>query len=318
MRNINNQSLKVMEMYNKYPFPSEGNYDNFVKAHFLPAINQIKQKHEIKRILDAGCGTGNLAIDISRYLPEVEVVAVDFSEEPLRLARSKAESLNFKNIEFKKSDLMEYDPELGIFDFVFCGGVIHHLTDPTKGLTNLNRYLRLDHYAYIWFYILLGKRKTLEIREALDVLGIKDLPWEKRLELTARASLLFEKKGLLKKIIHFLQRIEKYGFKGLGRYIYSYFFSKRIPESIALADQILHPQDKFYRFGEAVNEFQKAGFNFVKIIEGMSNSLVESFGSDEICKLTTKDLSQKDIYTLIELNEKPPGIGCLVQKTKNV
>ena len=45
----------------------------------------------------------------------------------------------------------------------------------------------------------------------------------------------------------------------------------------------------------------------------MSNTLAESFGSEELVD-AGKKLSLVEVYQLIELHEKPAGIGFLIKK----
>jgi len=53
------------------------------------------------RLLDAGCGTGSYAIDLSARLgPKAEVVGVDSSDERLELARAKAQVKKLRHINF--------------------------------------------------------------------------------------------------------------------------------------------------------------------------------------------------------------------------
>jgi len=128
--------------------------------------------------------------------------------------------------------------------------------------------------------------------------------------------LFFEKKRtLLRKTINLLERVDQYGFDGFGRYLKSHLpiSAEGTPENIWLADTILHPQDKYYRFSEALELFSKTGFSFVQVLEGMSNTIEESFGSQELFDMGKK-LSPVEVYQLIELHEKPAGIGFLIKK----
>src|SRR6185369_15735238 len=99
-------------------FPSRGNSDNFFERFVLPAITQLKRDYPIRRLLEAGCGTGNITADIAAHLPEVEVMAIDLTDESLGLAKKRAAARGLKNVAFQKSNLLQHDPELGVFDFV--------------------------------------------------------------------------------------------------------------------------------------------------------------------------------------------------------
>ena len=80
-----------------------------------------------KRLLDIGCGTGNLSIELSNDF--TEVVAIDTNEEMLEIARSNA---NDSNIDFLNLSMMDIDDvyPASSFDVVLCfGNTIVHLQD---------------------------------------------------------------------------------------------------------------------------------------------------------------------------------------------
>ena len=77
-----------------------------------------------RRILDAGCGTGALAIEASRR--GAEVVAIDLSPTLVALARERLpESLGTGSVHFCSGDML--DPALGHFDHVVAmDSLIHY------------------------------------------------------------------------------------------------------------------------------------------------------------------------------------------------
>ncbi len=77
-----------------------------------------------RRILDAGCGTGALAIEAARR--GAEVVAIDLSSTLVALARERLpESLGTGSVHFCSGDML--DPRLGTFDHVVAmDSLIHY------------------------------------------------------------------------------------------------------------------------------------------------------------------------------------------------
>lgn len=80
-----------------------------------------------QRVLDAGCGTGALAIEAARR--GAEVVAIDLSPTLVALARERApRSLGAGSVHFCSGDML--DPALGRFDHVVAmDSVIHYGTE---------------------------------------------------------------------------------------------------------------------------------------------------------------------------------------------
>jgi magnesium-protoporphyrin O-methyltransferase len=75
------------------------------------------------RLLDAGCGTGALAVEAARR--GAQVVAIDLSPTLVALARQRSGDLGAGAIEFRSGDML--DPAHGRFDYVVAmDSVIHY------------------------------------------------------------------------------------------------------------------------------------------------------------------------------------------------
>jgi len=82
-----------------------------------------------RRVLDAGCGTGALAVEAARR--GAQVVAVDLSPTLSGLARSRVpEELGTGSVDFRVGDML--DPALGRFDHVVAmDSLIHYPASET-------------------------------------------------------------------------------------------------------------------------------------------------------------------------------------------
>jgi magnesium-protoporphyrin O-methyltransferase len=78
-----------------------------------------------KRILDAGCGTGALAVEAARR--GAQVVAIDLSPTLVNLARERIPQDVAHLVQFESGDML--DPALGHFDHVVAMDSIIHYQD---------------------------------------------------------------------------------------------------------------------------------------------------------------------------------------------
>ncbi len=83
------------------------------------------------RVLDVGCGTGSLAIQIKRRSPDVDVVGVDPDPKALARARRKAARAAV-SVRFDRgfADALEYGDRT--FDRLFCSMMFHHIPDDRR------------------------------------------------------------------------------------------------------------------------------------------------------------------------------------------
>lgn len=102
------------------------------------------------RVLDAGCGTGRVAIELARR--GYHVVGVDLDPSMLHVARERAPHLRWLH-----ADLATLDPRLGPFDVgLFAGNVMIFLTPGTEGtvLSQVASTLRLGGLLVAGFSLL--------------------------------------------------------------------------------------------------------------------------------------------------------------------
>lgn len=83
-----------------------------------------------QRILEIGCGTGNLILMAKRSTPTVEAVGSD--PDPLSLARAQRKAAGMNGIRFDKAYAQRLPYADGEFDRVLSSMMLHHLDDAAK------------------------------------------------------------------------------------------------------------------------------------------------------------------------------------------
>jgi magnesium-protoporphyrin O-methyltransferase len=104
-------------------------------------LSYLPQDLTGRRILDAGCGTGALAIEAARR--GAHVVAIDLSPTLVGLAHERSEmDFGSGHVEFRVGDML--DPQLGLFDHVVAmDSLIHYkAADVVRVLSGLTARTR--------------------------------------------------------------------------------------------------------------------------------------------------------------------------------
>lgn len=120
-------SRAVQGMYEENPYP-----------RWLAVHRPAPQPDDgVRRILVAGCGTGQHPIQVALAHPRCEVLALDLSRTSLAYAVRMAERYEVRNLQFRHADLLELGGWDERFDRIESLGVLHHLRDPMAGWRTL-------------------------------------------------------------------------------------------------------------------------------------------------------------------------------------
>lgn len=160
------REANVRELYEEFPFPYRGNHADLMQRYVFPHIPFTPA-----RILDAGCGTGNLTLDTARRFPNARITGVDFSEASLDRARTLASEAGITNLQFRWHDLMQpfsAEDTATRYDLVTSIGCIHHTPDPHRCLRNLRGVLADNGIFIICIYGKHGRIETELRRELVD------------------------------------------------------------------------------------------------------------------------------------------------------
>jgi ubiquinone/menaquinone biosynthesis C-methylase UbiE len=94
------------------------------------------------RVLDVGCGAGDLSVIASELVGDGgEVVGCDRSEDALESARNAAEEKHLSAVKFIRADITELPAGIGTFDAMIGRRVLMYLSDAALGIGRLLPHL---------------------------------------------------------------------------------------------------------------------------------------------------------------------------------
>jgi SAM-dependent methyltransferase len=93
------------------------------------------------RILDAGCGTGEIASRLAELFPAAEVLGVDVLDQHLELARARYAGLGSR-LRFENRSVYDLRIPDATFDLTVCRHVIHAIPDADRVVAELVRVTR--------------------------------------------------------------------------------------------------------------------------------------------------------------------------------
>ncbi|HEY3188097.1 MAG TPA: class I SAM-dependent methyltransferase, partial [Solirubrobacteraceae bacterium] len=130
-------------------------YDRSIQSAFRDHFPELA--HDVldglrgaRRVLDAGCGPGQITIRGAEALPAAEVWGIDLAPTMIELARRHAAASTVAGrVHFELADVARLPFPDGHFDAVMSTGSIKHWPDPLAGLRELHRVLAPGGRAFI-------------------------------------------------------------------------------------------------------------------------------------------------------------------------
>ncbi len=152
--NIPNEEIKKKtgKVYGKFwkTFSQKENYNAkmFVLERFRHFKSFNNNFFKNKDVIDVGCGGGRYS-NALRLLRAKSVMGVDYSDNGIFTAKK---NYKYKNINFKKQDVLNLKIPKNKFDIVFCNGVLHHTNNFKKGIKELYRVCKPGGFIYLYLY----------------------------------------------------------------------------------------------------------------------------------------------------------------------
>jgi len=238
---------EVRDFYDRYPYPPP--VDTLDRYQQLWQDRQRRRAdyhlfwptrpfREDQSILVAGCGTSQAVKHAMRW-PAARVTGIDCSATSVRRTEDLRQKYGLGNLQVHQLAIEQVN-DLGLrFDQIVCTGVLHHLVDPDAGLSALRGVLKSDGVMHLMVYAPYGRTGIYMLQEFCRRIGIRAADEEIRDLVTALNAL---PPG------HPLEAV-------LSQ-------APDFRHEAALADALLHPQDRAYSVPQVFDFLEKGGMTF--------------------------------------------------------
>jgi 2-polyprenyl-3-methyl-5-hydroxy-6-metoxy-1,4-benzoquinol methylase len=130
---------------------SESMWDRLANNWDTPSVslgqNDIRIIEKTKKylnasdiVLDYGCATGSIAIEIADIVKEAH--GIDISSKMIDIARRKADERKIKNIDFAHATIFDERLKKESFDLILALSILHLVEDSTKVMDRINQLLK--------------------------------------------------------------------------------------------------------------------------------------------------------------------------------
>ena len=164
------------EFYNDVKFPNYDNIDDFgslidkaSKSIFAKKLD--KELPMESKILEAGCGTGQMSLYLSRY--NRKIYAIDISKGSLIEAEKFRKKNDIKNVYFQRMNIFNLCFKSNFFDIIISNGVLHHTHNPELAFKQLVQVLKKDGLIIIGLYHKYGRLVTRIRQKLISIFGDK-------------------------------------------------------------------------------------------------------------------------------------------------
>jgi len=118
-----------------------------LESHIIPLVPGLATRlADGIRMLDLGCGSGQILIRFAELFPKSRFFGADLSAEAIENGRRDAERRGLRNVEFVCVDLSKFDrdAEPEAFDCVSTFDAVHDQAQPLRLLQGIHRTLKDD------------------------------------------------------------------------------------------------------------------------------------------------------------------------------
>src|ERR1700761_6511154 len=240
---------EVQNFYDRYPYPPPvDSLDTYRQTWRDPVRRRVdfhlfwpaRAYREDHSILVAGCGTSQAAKHALRW-PKAQVTGIDISATSVQYTEELKRKYNLTNLRVHHLPIDRLSDLETTFDQIVCTGVLHHLVDPDAGLATLRSVLKADGAMHLMVYAPYGRTGIYMLQEFCRRIGIR-----------ATDEGIGDLISVLRALPpgHPLETVLRE--------------APDFRQTAALADALLHPQDRAYSVPQLLDFIERAGLSFIR------------------------------------------------------
>jgi SAM-dependent methyltransferase len=277
---------EVRHFYDQYPYPRpvdslEKYQQQWQDLHRRRADYHLfwpnRSYREDQSILIAGCGTSQAAKHAMRW-PTAQVIGIDVSATSVRYTEDLKRKYSLNNLQVYQLPIERVSDLERSFDQIVSTGVLHHLEDPDAGLRALRGALKPDGAMHLMVYAPYGRTGVYMLQDFCRRTGIHATDLNIRDLITAL--------GLMPPG-HPLSNLLRE--------------ASEFRHEAALADALLHPQDRAYSVPQLFDFIESAGLTFGRWIKQAPYSIHCGVVAQIPQASRIAQLSQAEQYAAVEL-----------------
>lgn len=291
------QAIKNQYMNFPYPAIPVGHMEDemlcstdYEFIHYL--LKGEFKSHDGIKILDAGCGTGYSTLKLAQRNPNAKITSVDISSESLKLAKERLEKANIdqNQVNFIEMNLLEVNKLEEKFDYIVSTGVLHHLSDPLKGLKNLKSILKEDGFMYLMLYSDYGRMFLRLTRKMIGILS------DNKTDLVEGMKIGKELLNILPEENHILISHK------LNHESTLKTFGNEFAESDSqFIDSYVNANERTYNIEELLDFIKQGDLKFLRFYDEYSYNPELLFRGNELLIEKAKKLSRIELYKIGEI-----------------
>ncbi|MDR3002099.1 MAG: methyltransferase domain-containing protein [Fibromonadaceae bacterium] len=142
-------------------------------------------------LLDLGCGTGHLSLDLASLFPR-HLDCLDISKEMLEICKQKLQA-NFSNVKWRlfENDAENFEPDIK-YDAIYCSATIQWFNELPVFLEKLKKWLNPNGVLCIGAF---GEKTLCELRSAYFEATGRHLETKAKLFSSDKLTAIFKESG---------------------------------------------------------------------------------------------------------------------------